>query len=280
MSFESPFTVGNPLSVWDDIAPDWNASITAKGNKYFHRLQVPILTRFLSTHLPLSPKCLDLATGNGLVARWLIDHGASSVLATDGSKEMLSITDTLVSADARYNGKITTRKVDVTSRQDMEGLTTQEVADTFDVVVCNMAIMDIERLDILAASLKSLLRPSGVFVATVLHPAFFTSLHTRQISVSYNPKTGEEETSLAKCVYGYLDVPPTKGIAVPGQKVKQTYFHRPMHELFGEFFKVGLVMDGMEEMGFTKEDCEENRVQSNCNFTQLPAVLGFRMHTP
>ncbi|KAK4456709.1 ribosomal protein L11 methyltransferase [Cladorrhinum samala] len=264
----------SPLSVWDAIAPDWNASITATGNKYFHRLQIPILTRFLAPHLTSSPKCLDLATGNGLVARWLVDNGASSVLATDGSTEMLRITETLTASDARYAGKIRTKRVDVTNRQDMEALIEE---GGFDIVTINMAIMDIERLDVLAASLRPLLAPSGIFVATVLHPVFFTSLHDRQISVRYNPSTGEEETVLSKCIYGYLSVKPSLGIAVPGQREKQTYFHRPMHELFGEFFRVGMVMDGMEETGFTEEDRNHDRPQSNCNFSQLPAILGFRM---
>ncbi|KAK3998093.1 S-adenosyl-L-methionine-dependent methyltransferase [Cladorrhinum sp. PSN332] len=156
----SPSTPSNPLAAWDSIAPDWHNTITATGNKYFHRLQVPILTRFLLSHLSASPRCLDLATGNGLVARWLIDHGASSVVATDGSEEMIRIADMLISADSRYDGKITVKKVDITSSQDMEGLGKEQ--SKFDVVVCNMALMDIERLDALANSLKSLLTPSGV----------------------------------------------------------------------------------------------------------------------
>lgn len=49
-----------------------------------------------------------------------------------------------------------------------------------------------------------------------------------------------------------------------------------MHELFGTFFKTGLVMDAMEELAFTEEDAEE-RIQSSANYTQLPAILAFRM---
>ena len=49
-----------------------------------------------------------------------------------------------------------------------------------------------------------------------------------------------------------------------------------MHELFSTFFKTGLVMDAMEELAFTEEDAEE-RIQSSANYTQLPAILAFRM---
>lgn len=60
---------------------------------------------------------------------------------------------------------------------------------------------------------------------------------------------------------------------------KQLYFHRPMHELFAIFFKAGLVMDAMEELAFTEEDAEE-RIESSSNYTQLPAILAFRMRLP
>ncbi len=52
-----------------------------------------------------------------------------------------------------------------------------------------------------------------------------------------------------------------------------------MHELFAIFFKVGLVMDAMEELAFTAEDAQE-RIESSSNYTQLPAILAFRMRLP
>ena len=60
----------------------------------------------------------------------------------------------------------------------------------------------------------------------------------------------------------------------------QLYFHRSMHELFGDFFKGGLVMDGMEEVGFTEADGVPNRIEASSNFTQLPAILSFRFRVP
>jgi len=74
---------------------------------------------------------------------------------------MLRITETLTASDARYAGKIRTKRVDVTNRQDMEALIEE---GGFDIVTINMAIMDIERLDVLAASLRPLLAPSGMYV--------------------------------------------------------------------------------------------------------------------
>jgi hypothetical protein len=53
-----------------------------------------------------------------------------------------------------------------------------------------------------------------------------------------------------------------------------------MHELFGEFFKGGLVMDAMEELGFTDAHEVKNRIEASSNYTQIPAILSFRFRVP
>lgn len=55
------------------------------------------------------------------------------------------------------------------------------------------------------------------------------------------------------------------------------YFHRPLHELFSVFFKAGLVMDAMEEPAFTEADANPENIASHVNYTQLPAILAFRL---
>jgi 2-polyprenyl-3-methyl-5-hydroxy-6-metoxy-1,4-benzoquinol methylase len=149
------------LAAWETIAPDWDAAITAYGNKYWRRLQEPSLTRLLSPSLSANPNCraLDLATGNGLCARWLRARGAGSVLATDGSEEMLEL--------ARGHGDgdvgIMFRKVDVTREKNLGGLVEEEAHGGFDVVLMNMAIMDVADLEPLAKALKGgLLAQDGV----------------------------------------------------------------------------------------------------------------------
>lgn len=73
-------------SSWIDNAEWWDSTMGPDGNKYWQQLQRPSLERLVS----IKPGCkaLDLATGNGLVARWLASKGAS-VIASDGSEEMV-----------------------------------------------------------------------------------------------------------------------------------------------------------------------------------------------
>ena len=54
-------------------------------------------------------------------------------------------------------------------------------------------------------------------------------------------------------------------------------FHRPLHEIFGTFFKRGLVLDGLEEPSFTEADANPDRIVSTVNFPQLPALMAFRL---
>ena len=61
---------------------------------------------------------------------------------------------------------------------------------------------------------------------------------------------------------------------------QKLYFHRPLHELFGTFFKRGLVMDALEEPIFSEEYARERgeiRAESQSNYTQIPAIMVFRM---
>ncbi|KAK3375683.1 S-adenosyl-L-methionine-dependent methyltransferase [Lasiosphaeria ovina] len=269
------------LAVWTAIASYWDANIGASGNKYWTRLQEPCLTRLLGTHLA-RPGCraLDLATGNGLCARWLAARGAAAVVATDGSGAMLELAARRVAEDGdlgvKGRAKIALRKLDVTEPADFDKLVDDEGSQRFDVVLVNMALMDVATLEPLAMALTRLLGPDGVFVATVLHPVFFTSGVSRNIDLRFDPATGDLDVVRAKVVRDYLFVPPAKGVAFIDQPERQLYFHRPIHELLGVFFRAGLVLDALEEPAFTAAD-HEARVESSANYTQLPALLAFRM---
>lgn len=70
--------------------------------------------------------------------------------------------------------------------------------------------------------------------------------------------------------------PPFRNCELRFLKRLQFSFHRPLHELFGVFFKNGLVMDALEEPNFTEADMIQDRVEATPNFIQLPALMAFR----
>ncbi|KAI1311856.1 S-adenosyl-L-methionine-dependent methyltransferase [Xylaria venustula] len=260
------------VASWTTNAAYWDNGIQ-DGNKYWTCLQRPALERMIP--FGSQTQVLELATGNGLVARFLADKGAT-VLATDISDEMLNLAKRR--KNPQHQGKISYRKLDITSSEELSELARENSAvDGFDVVIINMAIMDISTVEPLAAALPKLLKKDGIFVATLLHPVFFTSGARRSFQIMDNGPNGNPEIIRAKTIEKYLDVPPYYGAALHGQPAQQVYFHRPLHELFSTFFRAGLVMDAMEEPAFTSADGTPERLEAHSNFTQLPAVLAFRL---
>ncbi|EHK18169.1 uncharacterized protein TRIVIDRAFT_159901 [Trichoderma virens Gv29-8] len=264
------------LATWETNAEIWNSGVGEHGNKYWKQLQMPSLERLLGPSLS-KPGCsaLELATGNGLCARWLADNGAASIIATDGTFGMLEQVKKYPNADR--GGKISFRKLDVTDANDFEPLV-EKAAEIggFDIVLMNMAIMDVATLDPLADALPKLLKKDGVFIATTLHPVFFTSTYSRQIEVTFDPLTGEQQIIRSKNIKEYLHVKPFKGVFIVGQETAQYYFHRPLHELLTIFFKRNLILDALEEPSFTEEDAIPGRVEATSNFPQLPAIMSVR----
>ncbi|KAK8087139.1 hypothetical protein PG994_002113 [Apiospora phragmitis] len=251
-----------------------NAAIGQKGNKYWKVLQRPALARLIPRGgtSSSSSKALELATGNGLGARWL----AAAEGAASRSAEMLKHARRRQSDEAAA-AKTAYRQVDVTNAAAFDELLAGE-PEGFDVVLLNMAIMDIADLKPLAKALPKLLKPDGAFVATMLHPVFFTSGFTRSIELKDRNSLDKPEITRAKVIREYLDVPPSHAVAQWGQPTLQKVtFHRPIHELFTTFFREGLVMDAIEEPAFTEADRVEERIESHANFTQLPALLAFRL---
>ncbi|KAI0425812.1 S-adenosyl-L-methionine-dependent methyltransferase [Xylaria sp. FL1042] len=262
------------IASWKTNAAFWDEGIQ-DGNKYWRCLQKPALERMIPIQPQSETRVLELATGNGLVARWLVEKGAT-VLATDINVEMLDLAKRREKPE--YQGKISYRQVDATSPEALGTLANENITvGGFDVVIMNMAMMDISTIEPLATALPKLLKKDGMFVATLLHPVFFTCQARRNIEIVDGGPDGYPEIIRTKTIEKYLEVPPYHGVAIYGQPAQQVYYHRPIHEIFSTFFKAGLVMDAIEELAFGLGDGNPDRVEASSNYTQLPAILAFRM---
>ncbi|XWW93933.1 hypothetical protein V2A60_001872 [Cordyceps javanica] len=281
------------LQTWEASAAAWNESVGRDGNLYWRALQAPCLDRLLADRLDAhhsrgggggggggggtACRALELSTGNGIGARWLAARGAH-VTATDGSAGMLEGARSHGDAD----GRITYGKLDVTEEADFVSLITGQAgaSDGFDIILMNMSMHDVATLEPLAKYLPQLLKRDGIlcgFVAQLLHPIFMTSTHSKSLQLSFDPATGERVVVRGKLVKEYLHVEPFNLTFDGKRSTPLTHFHRPLHELLGTFFKAGLVMDALEEPSFTEEHATPERIESTANFTQLPALMAFRL---
>jgi 2-polyprenyl-3-methyl-5-hydroxy-6-metoxy-1,4-benzoquinol methylase len=120
----------NALEFWDANAPIWDDVMRDNGNDYWTVLEMPALQRM--AEVKPGDSALDLATGNGLVARWLAENGASEVSATDGSSAMLlhatkRTSDWATARGPQPENRITFKTLNVVDR-DQVNLFVQEVS--------------------------------------------------------------------------------------------------------------------------------------------------------
>jgi len=172
MSTSTDPTAAESLDSWHQNATYWDDAVGADGNMYWSVLQEPTLAKLFAAHLPAAApgarRALDLATGNGLCARWMARRGAN-VVATDGTDGMLDKArarwaeeQARAGSEAAASGDIEFAKLDVTEPADFEALIARLGGERFDVILINMAIMDVATLDPLAQALPRLLKEDGV----------------------------------------------------------------------------------------------------------------------
>lgn len=117
-----------------------------------------------SPHLPRAltdARVLDLACGWGPLSRDLADRGAQ-VTGVELSEPLLEQART---CEADQPRGIRYLHGDAATPTWWDG-------QSFDGVVCNMALMDIDDLDATAATIREVLRPGGWFNISLLHPCF------------------------------------------------------------------------------------------------------------
>ncbi|KAL9618148.1 MAG: hypothetical protein Q9160_007098 [Pyrenula sp. 1 TL-2023] len=75
------------IARWRAIAESWDDSIGDDGNDFYAEVVLPAIVELVD--LRAGEQVLDLASGNGVVARKLALAGAGSVIATDGCPALL-----------------------------------------------------------------------------------------------------------------------------------------------------------------------------------------------
>ena len=249
---------------WSTNADYWDQRM-GEGNDFHLELLEP--TQLPLLDLQSDELVLDIACGNGQFARKMAQLGAR-VIATDISERMIAN----AKARTRENAdRIEYRVVDATSREQLLALG----EGRFDAAVCTMAMMDMASIDPLFESLTRLLKAGGRFVFSVCHPCF--NANPRMQMLAEREEMGNElATTYSVKVSRYITPVAHKGIAIAGQPVAQTYFHRPISVIFNAGFKAGFFLDGIEEPAFQGLE-DDRKGPSWDNFSEIPPVLAARM---
>jgi 2-polyprenyl-3-methyl-5-hydroxy-6-metoxy-1,4-benzoquinol methylase len=107
----------NDISIasWEANAAFWDDFMGDEGNEFFNVLEMPAVERL--TAVKEGDRILDLATGNGLLARRLASLGAI-VRATDANQNMIRLAEKRVTKEEA--SKITYSLLDVTKDADFD----------------------------------------------------------------------------------------------------------------------------------------------------------------
>ena len=245
-------------SAWDELAAFWDQRMESGRTWQGHLIQ-PSVERLLG--LEPGERVLEIACGNGEFARRMTALGGH-VLAVDFSEAMLE-------RARAHGGRVEYLRMDATNEESLLSL---GEPGSFDAVVSNMAIMDMESIEPMVASASRLLRSAGRFVFSTLHPAF-NSGDVRP-TVEEDLEGGVTEVYSVR-VSGYGRPSRGRGVAIPNQPVLQWYFHRPLWMILSPFFEHGFMLDALEEP-LLQADREEAGTPGYV-YTQVPGVLIARM---
>ena len=252
----------NAQHAWNMNARFWDERM-GEGNDFFNLLIWPVVEQLLPVQV--GGRILDIACGNGLTSRRLLNAGAH-VVAVDFSEELISL------ARERDRGReIDYRIVDVTNYDALVELGIGK----FDAALCNMALMDIADICPLMKALARLLRSGSAFVFSVLHPCFNNPSVIQMAELE--DREGRLETTYSVRVSRYLTSYARLGAAMPEQPVPQPYFHRSLATLIGSGLDVGFVLDALEERAFPPGYTKGTDTLSWRTFSEIPPVLVARM---
>ena len=245
---------------WDANAEIWDSRMGDEGNDFFRILQWPIIMSFLD--IQPDSHILDIACGNGLTSRKLAKLGAT-VTAFDFSSELVKLAQARPNPDSR----ITYRKIDATDESALLALGEH----VFDSALCNMGLFDMADIEPLFRVLPKLLRPNGIFVFSLTHPAFnnASSMHIME-EIDYE---GEIKTIYSVKISRYMTPYQAKGLALRNQPKPQMYFERPLRFYLNLGFQNGFVLDGFEERAFSPEDPQTFPLGWGGKFSEIPPVL-------
>lgn len=215
---------------WGKVA-EWYDKHLEKGNDTYHEKVVhPNLLRLLGD--VKGYQVLDLACGQGDFSRTLADRGAN-VIGVDLGKELIEIAE---KKNKDYKFKVHYFHAGADDLYMIKD-------GTKDIVVCVLAIQNIEKLQETFKEVSRVLKKSGRFLMVLNHPAFRNPKHTHW---GYDEKAGVQ----FRRVDEYLSESKIKIDMTPGSKTDKKFtvsFHRPLQVYVKALSKAGLAVTRLEE---------------------------------
>jgi len=120
----------------------------------------------------------------------------------------------------------------------------------FDLVICNMTLMDVEDAERAIQEVSRVLKPRGRFVASISHPCF-DKVNTSGWDIEYIFPTITVWRKMSH--YREIAMDELPWVRVPGKVVITRAYHRPLSWYFRALRTSGMVVAAFEEPEPTEE---------------------------
>lgn len=222
------------MQCWDDAAEEF-AGRFKRDEEFFHKHFIN--PAFLNLLGDLTGKAvLDVACGEGHFSRKLAEQTKGDVRITgiDASKRLIDI------AQKKNESFSRSVRFQVGDASHLEGLS----SNSFDVAICNMALMFIKRYEEAIQEVARVLKPHGRFVFSLLHPCFLTPGSGWILEDSLDKKTRKRigwktDNYHLKLVY--------HGVMVECDTKETYYFCRTLEDYFRALRRAGFVVEDLRE---------------------------------
>lgn len=255
----------NAISIqsWDKNAKMWN-ELMGEGSSFQLDVVDPVLERMLP-NITSQMKVIEIGCGNGFLARRFAKQGAT-IYAFDSSEVAISLANGQTSDDLK---KRTFFEVLDITRNPIPN----SIGSDFDIVISNMALMDIAEIGPVFSEAHRVLKRNGVLIVTQTHPCFEKAVGP--IFHEVLEKDGMSIHTHGVKVSNYLSPSCHKVRALPQLPSEHLFFHRPLSEIIQNGLEKGFVIDKFEEAAFPQDKSitEHNGWHS---LNEIPVIVGIR----
>lgn len=268
---QTPLPAAPPISdrdtSWNAVANWYDELLEDRANDHYAETILPGTLRLLDPRP--NTRILDVACGQGILCRRLASMGVECI-GVDAAPNLIS------SARQRSTDFGPRTRYEVADARELRKLNLP--AASFDAVTCIMALSNIDPLDPVMTGVASLLKPRGVFVLVITHPAF------RAIGQTHWGWDDKSKTQYRR-VDGYLSNAQKPIQMHPGKAARQERggetttwtFHRPMQTYIAALARAGLFISGMEEwISARASDSGPRANEENRARREIPLFLGVR----